>query len=176
MTRGSVDQKVMDEAEAKTQRGGDRELVKTLSARFHGRKETVTKREQVRKKLIEHKVSKALAKVMKPENGMKTLDRVYQAKYRHYLPGSVHATKEGPKLRCQIRCTKCKAKRDVFTSDLFQVTLCRPCLLRKRATKNKGLNQTNSTARKKEHTENCMDTNDDTSVLKGKCIRSKKGV
>lgn len=68
------------------------------------------------------------------EPNLRADDRAYlakrdanlQAKYDHYVKGSVRRHETETKLEAEIKCP-CGAKRTVWTSDIFQVKVCWDC-------------------------------------------------
>ena len=89
----------------------------------------------MREKLAAHKSTKKAKTVKTDGPDLKGLDAVYLAKYPHYVKGSIHKTEGTTKLRASIKCVVDGKKREVFTSDLFQVKKCTDCLTKERNAK-----------------------------------------
>lgn len=65
---------------------------------------------------------------------LSSLDKARQnlSKYPQAIPESLKVVEGTTKLRVTIKCVDCGAEREVFTSDLFQVTRCLSCTKKSR--------------------------------------------
>jgi len=70
----------------------------------------------------------------KPKRPKKKDDRYkyIHTRYPQVIPGSCTFDAQKKKVRCTIKCKKCQKHRRTYTSDLFQVRLCRTCQMEKK--------------------------------------------
>lgn len=76
---------------------------------------------------------------LSPKEWAKAKDAELAKKYPHYVRGSVAPARNGErKASAKIECQECSKERTVFTSDIFQVKLCKECRDAAKAPKAKG--------------------------------------
>jgi len=88
-------------------------------------------RNDVRAKLAGLKKKKA-AKKNKKHGIQIGREAEFMKRYKHFVPGSLGFDPAKAKATATIKCVDCGGKRSIFTSDLFQVERCLPCLKEKR--------------------------------------------
>lgn len=129
MVSYSVNQKVLEEAEQYQNKKPKQEedemalnIGKTAKEKADDRAklERISKQGKLRGGKLEQKVEPKL-------DALQKRDQELQEKYPHYVPGSVRRDEANQKFSAEIECVECGAKREVWTSDLFQVKLCLGC-------------------------------------------------
>lgn len=131
--------------EEKAKSGNRLRIVKDAVARLKEKQALKAKDRAEAVKMGASLTGKELKKLKKQEKASKTEkvrthtrasdhvaeNKVY-AKYSHIVKGSIGFDPKANKGTCTIRCThggaNCEKTRDIYTSDAFQVKVCRPCL------------------------------------------------